>query len=378
MSSAQYFGGIEGGATHSKLVICDRNGSIISKVSGLGTNHWVVGIPEVARRIAEMVQRAKQDANIEQKTKLQSLGLSLSGCEQEATNKTLENELKQNHPDISESYYVCSDTVGSLLTASPLGGLVLIAGTGSNALLQNPDGKCYSCGGWGNFLADEGSAWWISHKAMKTVFDDIDGLNKSPYDISAVWRIIKSYFNVETRHDLLDYCYAKFDKAHFAGLCANLADAGRDGDLLCIHLFEEAGRYLAKATLALLPRVSDKLVSNGDFSVVCVGSVWKSWDLLKSGYSKEIVKGDYAFGLNLLRLTQAMAIGAAYIAADSIKYDLPRNYSNNYEIFHSYPKTTKVDDLTSQLKAINGKSHQVYHNGKSNGVHTNHTATASN
>jgi len=378
MSSAQYYGGIEGGATHSKLVICDKNGSIISKVSGLGTNHWVVGIPEVARRVAEMVKRAKQDANIEQKTKLQSLGLSLSGCEQEATNKTLKNELLKNHPDIADSYYVCSDTVGSLLTASPLGGLVLIAGTGSNALLQNPDGKCYSCGGWGNFLADEGSAWWISHKAMKTVFDDIDNLNKSPYDITTVWETIKSYFNVQTRYDLLDHCYAKFEKAHFAGLCAHLAEAGRNGDPLCIHLFEEAGRYLAKATLALLPKVSDKLVFNGDFSIVCVGSVWKSWDLLKSGYSKEIVKGEYPFGLNLLQLTQAMAIGAAYIAADSIKYNLPRNYSNNYEIFHYYPRTKKVDGLTAQCKATNGASNGVYQNGKSNGVHTNGTTTTSN
>jgi len=378
MSSALYFGGIEGGATHSKLVICDTNGSIISKVSGPGTNHWVVGIPEVARRIAEMVQRAKKDANIEQTTKLQSLGLSLSGCEQEATNKTLENELKTNHPNISESYYVCSDTLGSVFTASPLGGLVLIAGTGSNALLRNPDSKTYSCGGWGNFLADEGSAWWISHKAMKTVFDDIDNLNKSPYDITTVWGLIKSYFSVETRHDLLDHCYAKFDKAYFAGLCANLAEAGRNGDPLCIHLFEEAGRYLAKATLALLPKVSDKLVYNGDFNVVCVGSVWKSWDLLKAGYSKEIVKGEYPFGLHLLRLTQAMAIGAVYIAVDAIKYNLPRNYSNNYEIFHYYPRTKKVDGLTSQLKATNGTPHEVYQNGKSNGVHMNHTTTTSN
>lgn len=78
------------GATHSKVVICDRNGSIISKVAGPGTNHWVLGIPEVARRIAEMIERAKHQANIEQTAPLRGLGLSLSGCEQvsDLINKT--------------------------------------------------------------------------------------------------------------------------------------------------------------------------------------------------------------------------------------------------------------------------------------------------
>lgn len=70
------------GATHSKLVICDVNGKILSNTTGPGTNHWVCGIPEVARRIAAMVEEGKNEANIDQTTKFQSLGLSLSGCEQ--------------------------------------------------------------------------------------------------------------------------------------------------------------------------------------------------------------------------------------------------------------------------------------------------------
>lgn len=65
--------------------------------------------------------------------------------------------MKTNHPYVAENYVVCSDTIGSVFTASPLGGFVLIAGTGSNALLSNPDGKTYNCGGWGNMLGDEGS-----------------------------------------------------------------------------------------------------------------------------------------------------------------------------------------------------------------------------
>ena len=70
------------GATHSKAVICDKYGSIISKVTGPSTNHWQCGIPEVARRVADMIESAKTQANISLDVKLQSLGLSLSGCEQ--------------------------------------------------------------------------------------------------------------------------------------------------------------------------------------------------------------------------------------------------------------------------------------------------------
>lgn len=88
--------------------------------------------------------------------------------QQEATNANLERELKEHHPDIANSYVVCSDTVGSIYTACPVGGMVVISGTGSNALLQNKDGSSYGCGGWGNVLGDEGSGNICLEKTDKT------------------------------------------------------------------------------------------------------------------------------------------------------------------------------------------------------------------
>lgn len=63
-------------------MLCDKNGTVVARVAGPGTNHWVVGIPEVAKRIATMIEEAKNQAGLEQTHQLKSLGLSLSGCEQ--------------------------------------------------------------------------------------------------------------------------------------------------------------------------------------------------------------------------------------------------------------------------------------------------------
>lgn len=292
--------------------------------------------------------------------------------------------MHEKFPNISKAYYVCSDTIGSVFTASSLGGMVLIAGTGSNALLRNPDGATYGCGGWGSYLADESSgmgetalntaatidqtklmssspsslsAYWISHRAVKTVFDDLDGLNKSPHDTAAVWRQIKAYFNVDTQNDLLEHCYAKFDKAFFAGLCAKLAQMAADGDRLAISLFDDAGRYLAKSTAALLPKVNAQLVVNNSFNIVCVGSVFKSWPLMKNGFVNEISKSNIDFGLNLIHLTTPMAMGAVYVAADSIQCNLPRDYAHNFEIFYHHPTPGKAQLLSN-----------TFTNGISNGV----------
>lgn len=64
--------------------------------------------------------------------------------------------LLQKYPNSAKDYVVSSDTLGSLRTGLQSGGIVLIAGTGSNALLLNPDGETHGCGGWGHMMGDEG------------------------------------------------------------------------------------------------------------------------------------------------------------------------------------------------------------------------------
>lgn len=61
---------------------------------------------------------------------------------------------------------IYDDTYGSVFTCSN-GGIVLIAGTGSNCQLINDDFSGARCGGWGHFIGDEGSAFFITHRVSQ-------------------------------------------------------------------------------------------------------------------------------------------------------------------------------------------------------------------
>ena len=171
-----------------------------------------------------------------------------------------------------------------------------------------------------------------------------------------MWSLIQQHFSIKTRADILEHCYVKFQKSFYSGLCLKLSVAANAGDALCIQLFTDAGQQLAKMVSALLPHVSDELIKAGYLSIVCVGSVWLSWELLKTGFITELSRHSMPSELRLVKLTQSMGNGAAYLAADSVKFNLPRDYAKNYELFFKY------NACKTNGKSTNGS------NG-SNGVH---------
>jgi N-acetylglucosamine kinase-like BadF-type ATPase len=59
----------------------------------------------------------------------------------------------------------------------------------------------------------------------------------------------------------LTFCYDKFSKPHFAGLCKELAELAGIGDKLAASIFEEAGRGLAQHIVALSPNFSETLLN---------------------------------------------------------------------------------------------------------------------
>lgn len=102
-------------------------------------------------------------------------------------------------------------------------------------------------------------------------------------------------------------------------------------------MFEEGGSLLAKSVIALIPKIDPSLYDTEPLKIICVGSVWLSWEHIKNGLISTLEDHKVNFDIEFLRLTTTTALGAVYLAADHINFDFVKDFKKNYNVFHTYP-----------------------------------------
>ncbi|KAK7072908.1 hypothetical protein SK128_011241 [Halocaridina rubra] len=165
------------------------------------------------------------------------------------------------------------------------------------------------------------------------------------------------------RYGMLEHCYASFQKAKFASLTAKISEGASQGDAMCARLLYDAGFALGRHVCALSRNIHELLLTTDEgLQIVCSGSVWKSWEHMRTGFVDGIQprcdKDRVIPKFTLLRLAVTSALGAIYMGAHRAGYDLPRDYARNVRPFYTHIQPsvvslTKVSALTPKTTPRN-------------------------
>lgn len=299
------------GATNFKFVIIDENGRKLKEGHGKGLNLLLEGIEGASEKVASALLEAAKEVNIS--LPFDSIGLGLAGAEDDSVNNNMVEHFVKNYGNLSQEVHLTTDSVISIAATFERGGVVIIAGTGSSCRLLNEDGEVYGCGGWGHLIGDGGSGYWIASKAIRKIFDVDDGLVIENNSIDHLKEVVLKHFGVSNKLGLLDILYGnKFSKANVASLCESLSNTA-SGDPIIEKIFYDAGHILGRHLIAVSSNFDQLMFT--DVPVLVIGSVWKSWNLIKGGFTDAVGGNKMVKKVSLYESSESPSIGAAILAA---------------------------------------------------------------
>jgi N-acetylglucosamine kinase-like BadF-type ATPase len=163
---------------------------------------------------------------------------------------------------------VVGDTAIALEAAFAGGpGLVCIAGTGSVAFGRNERGEIARAGGWGRFVSDEGSGYWIGQRAVSQCLRALD-MGRSSSLITG----LMEHWSIATREQLVQHSHWE-QTPNFAELFPIVRAAAEAGDPLAGEILNAAGFELARIAQVVLRRL---WVGPSIVQVATTGSVFSS------------------------------------------------------------------------------------------------------
>ncbi|GIQ86593.1 hypothetical protein KIPB_008473, partial [Kipferlia bialata] len=323
------------------------DGSVVyNRTEDKPSNHWTVGQEAVQTLLHSLLREALKEIGADS---FVTVGFSLSGMDNKSEQTTFIEGFSALTPTLADNIRVFNDTVGSAFTASPEGGAILIAGTGSigRVMCRVPSTETEGegegetlldrrVGGWGHMLGDEGSAYSIASNTIREAFNQADGLVPGRDSLGEIVRgegermrerealpdadyalsCIYTHFGIKERRDILGPIYRTFDKATVAGLASLVAEGAKKRDPFCVRQMSIAGRDLGRIAATLLPHIPTPPGQEGGWprpvkTIVAVGSVWKSYQLFRGIFDAQIpCTSEY----RLVRLSVPAACGAAWYA----------------------------------------------------------------
>jgi len=128
-------------------------------------------------------------------------------------------------------------------------GVLLLAGTGSNAAARSDNGTLIRAGGWGPVLGDQGSGYAIGILALRNLFTAIDDGLQSDLLIA-----ILQFWRLDSISSLIEHVHSN-PPPDFSQLVRLVVEAATDGDSVASATLTQAGNDLAHLASSVIRKL---------------------------------------------------------------------------------------------------------------------------
>jgi len=298
----RYVLGIDAGGTKTVGLLADESGRIVGEARGTGANlqtHGELEVEKVLDGILETLDPTRRSS---------AVCLGIAGVDRPLDEQVIRNILRRL--GYRETARVVNDAAIALAAGAPERvGIVVLAGTGSIAYGSDSSGRSVRAGGYGFLLADEGSAYWFGHQALRLVVRASDGRGAQ----TALRPLVFAALEVSSVDELIPRVYERgLPKHRIAALAVNVERARAQGDALATELIELGARELALAARAVAGQID---FAGQPFPVVVGGGAFKACPSMLPSLERAL---DLP-GARLLPLQTEPAMGAVALALDLVR-----------------------------------------------------------
>jgi N-acetylglucosamine kinase-like BadF-type ATPase len=162
-----------------------------------------------------------------------------------------------------------SEPMGCLLAGGLQSeGLVALSGTGSDVFCISGN-ACYSVGGWGPVLGDQGSGTWIGQRALEAFVKASDGWG-APTMLSD---LIRSEWSLDRDQDLIGRIHQSAAPFREVASVAHIVEkAANAGDTVALGILRDAGQLLAEQMICMIRKYPVPAHLN---EIILAGGAWK-------------------------------------------------------------------------------------------------------
>jgi N-acetylglucosamine kinase-like BadF-type ATPase len=311
----QYFIGIDGGGTKSRLIISDETLNKKSIYIGNSINIFSVGTEKCFSALKDLIDTSLNKEKIDV-SKVQRICIAGAGLAREYELKEFNNFFRTHYPSMETIFTtdIRALMVGALKDKA---GICLIAGTGSVCMGQDSNKNIVRAGGLGWRLGDEGSASFIAQEAIKR---SIKSFEQRDLDTNMLNPLL-DFFNLNSINEAVKYFHSSsLDKATVSSAASIVTEYAMNNDPLALDILKISANELFKLVLSVhnrLPRVTKR-------EIVTAGGVFEHDEIVNNFFDEEINKYNLAL-VNKSNLLERIPIktnaldGALYIAMENLQ-----------------------------------------------------------